>query len=61
MDNRLIRKIMNLKSIMTVVIKKKLPQRSGYIKSLTPTKYFVIADVQTLQRQFDLPTYLECE
>jgi len=61
MDNRLIRKIINLKSIMTVV-NKKMPQPSGYIKILNPSKYFVIVYIQTtFQRQFDLPTYLETE
>lgn len=44
---------------MTAVNKKNLPQTSGYIKSLTLSKYFVIVDVQTtFPRQFDLPTYL---
>lgn len=62
MDNRLTRKIINLRSIMPVVNKKKLPQPSGYIKSLNPQKYFVIVDVQTtFWRQFDLPVYLERE
>lgn len=62
MDNRLIKKSYKFKEYYDSSKLKKLPQPSGYIKSLTPSKYFVIVDVQTIfQRQFNLPTYQECE